>query len=332
MLLPLGAQAGSVTSRSMTLGSSAALAVTTHTIAFTAASTGNIGSIQFLYCTTAYGACITPSGLNTTTATLTAQSGATGFTIVSGTNGAPYITRSAASVAAATPVSYTLGNITNPTATNSEYWTRITTYITTNVSGGSTDDGVVAWDTTNQVVITGTMPESLVFCVGTSGTDCSNITGSAVSLGVFSPTATSTGTSLMSASTNAGFGYAITLSGTTLSSGANNIPAMGTQSVNSAGCAPSCSSTTGTSQFGSNVRVNTTPAIGADVTGAGTATGYNGYNTANAFRFFSGDKVASVAGVTKANLFTNSYIVNVGGDQAAGVYTATMTYICTATF
>jgi hypothetical protein len=42
--------------------------------------------------------------------------------------------------------------------------------------------------------------------------------------------------------------------------------------------------------------------------------------------------VASVAGVSAANLFTNSYIVNVGGDQAAGVYTATLTYICTATF
>jgi hypothetical protein len=39
-----------------------------------------------------------------------------------------------------------------------------------------------------------------------------------------------------------------------------------------------------------------------------------------------------VGAVTQANLFTNSYIVNVGGDQAAGVYTGTMTYICTATF
>jgi len=54
------------------------------------------------------------------------------------------------------------------------------------------------------------------------------------------------------------------------------------------------------------------------VTGPGTATGSGGYNTANSFRFFSGDTVAGVAGVTKSNLFTNSYIVNVGGDQAAG--------------
>jgi hypothetical protein len=136
----------------------------------------------------------------------------------------------------------------------------------------------------------------------------------------------------MDASTNDGFGYAITLTGTTLTSGSNTIAAMGTQSLNSAGCSPVCNSLTGASQFGTNVRLNSAPAVGADVSGLGTGTGFGGYNSPNAFRFFTGDTVASVGGVTKANLFTNSYIVNVGGDQAAGVYTTTMTYICTATF
>src|SRR5258708_2519222 len=130
----------------------------------------------------------------------------------------------------------------------------------------------------------------------------------------------------MSASTNAGFGYSITVIGTTLKSGANSIAAMGTQSANSAGCAPSCSSTTGVAQFGTNVRLNTVPPVGADVSGLGTAVGVGGYNTANSFRYFSGDTVASAAGVTKSNLFENSYIVNVGGDQAAGVYSSTLTY------
>jgi hypothetical protein len=176
------------------------------------------------------------------------------------------------------------------------------------------------------------MPESLVFCVGTSGTDCTNITGTAVNLGTFSPLATNTGTSVMSASTNAGSGYAIVINGTTLTSGANTISAMGTQSLNSSGCAVSCTSTIGTSQFGSNVRANTTPSVGADVTGLGSATGSGGYNTVNSFRYFTGDTVAGVGGVTKANFFTNSYLVNVGGNQAAGLYAATMTYICTATF
>ena len=332
LVAPFGAQAANVTNRSLTLGSSATGATTTHTIAFTAATTGNVGSIKFEYCTTAYAACVTPTGLVTTTASLSAQSGATGFTIVNGTNGAPYITRAAASIPATTALSYTLSGVINPSTTNTEYWTRITTYASIDTTGGVTDNGVVAWDTANQIVVSGTMPESLVFCVGTSGTDCTNITGSAVALGVFSPTATNAGTSLMSASTNAAFGYAITMTGTTLTSGVNTIPSMGTQSANSAACTPSCTSTTGTSQFGTNVRANTTPAIGANVSGPGTGAGFSGYNVNDSFRFFTGDKVASVAGVTKTNLFTNSYIVNVGGDQAAGVYTATMTYICTATF
>jgi len=330
LAMPFSVYAGNVTSRSLTLGSSAAGASTTHTFAFTVPTTGNVGSIKFEYCTTAYSACVTPTGLVTTSATLSAQSGATGFTIVNGANGAPYLTRVASSIAATTALSYTLSSVTNPTTSNAQYWARISTYGSTDTSGSSTDDGVVVLDTADQVLLTGVMPESLVFCVGTSGTDCSNITGSAVDLGVFSPVATNTGTSLMSASTNANFGYVITVLGTTLASGANTIPSMGTQALNSGACAPSCTSTTGTSQFGSNVRANT--GVGADVTGPGTATGSGGYNTANSFRFFSGDTVAGVAGVTKSNLFTNSYIVNVGGDQAAGTYTATMTYICTATF
>jgi hypothetical protein len=332
LLLPAGSHAAQVTSRSLTLGSSAASAVTTHTIAFTVPTGASVGSIKFEYCTTAYSACVTPGGLTTTSASLTAQSGATGFTIVNTANGAPYITRSAAAIGASQAVSYTLSNITNPNTTNTEYWVRITTYLATNATGSPIDDGVVVLDTAQEITVTGTMPESLVFCVGTSGTDCTNMTGTSVALGTFSPTSTNSGTSLMSASTNAGLGYAITITGTTLTSGANTIPAMGTQSLNSAACAVSCTSTTGTSQFGSNVRANTVPAVGANVTGAGTAAGAGGYNTANAFRFFTGDTVAAVAGVSKSNLFTNSYIVNVGGDQAAGVYTATMTYICTATF
>lgn len=329
---PVGAQAAQVTNRSLTLGSSGPSVVTTHTIAFTIPTSGNVGSIKFEYCDTAYAACVTPAGLSTTSATLSAQSGATGFALVATANGAPYLSRAAVAVTGPQAVSYTLSSVTNASSPNMQYWLRITTYASTDTTGGTTDTGVVTYNTANQVTVSGTMPESLVFCVGTSGTNCTNITGTTVSLGVFSPTATNTGTSVMSASTNASFGYAITLTGTTMTSGANTIAAMGTQAANSTGCAVSCTSTTGTAQFGTNVRANTAPAVGANVSGSGTATGVGGYNTADSFRFFSGDTVASVAGVSQANLFTNSYIVNVGGDQAAGVYAATMTYICTATF
>jgi hypothetical protein len=325
----MSASAAQVTSRSDLMGSSAAGATTTHQFNFTVPTTGNIGSISLTFCTTAYTACTTPAGLLTTSATLSAQAGATGFTLNNSTNGVPYLTRSSSSVTASTALTYTLSSVVNPSATNTEFYVRVATFANTDTTGGSTDTGVIAVSTSQQILVTGTMPESLVFCVGTSGTDCSNMTGSAVGLGVFSPVATSTGTSVMSASTNASFGYAITITGTTMQSGANTIPALGTQSLNSNN---SVGSATGASSFGTNVRANTTPAIGADVSGTGSAAGTGGYNAINGFRFFSGDTIASAAGPTKANLFTNSYIVNVGGDQAAGVYTSTLTYICTATF
>lgn len=336
--LPVSSEAAQITARSLTLADSGAGATTTHAFAFTLPTTGNVGSILFEYCTTASGACTKPTGLTTTSATLAAQSGtgATGFSIFNTNDGAPYITRSASSITGGVAVSYTLGAVVNPSAVNSQFWVRISTYASTDTTGGSTDTGVVAADTTQVITVTGTMPESLVFCVGTSGTDCGSMTGSAVALGTFSPTASNVGTSVMSASTNAGSGYSIVLSGTTLASGINTIPAMGTQTLNSSACSPSCTSATGTSQFGTNVRANNVSsaggAFGADVSGTGTGAGVGGYNTANAFRFFTGDSVASVAGATKANLFTNSYLVNVGGDQTAGVYTATLTYTCTATF
>jgi len=42
--------------------------------------------------------------------------------------------------------------------------------------------------------------------------------------------------------------------------------------------------------------------------------------------------VASSSMVTNSQEYTNSYVVNVDGSQPAGVYTATLTYICTAMF
>jgi hypothetical protein len=88
----------------------------------------------------------------------------------------------------------------------------------------------------------------------------------------------------------------------------------------------------GVSQFGLNLRSNATPVVGTEPTGAGTGTYTGNYGAADQYRFNSGEVVASAAAPTNANTYTSSYIVNIGGAQAAGVYTATMTYICTASF
>ncbi len=327
-ILPLAAMATEVTDRSITLGSSAPGAITTHTFGLTVPSTANVGSIEFKYCTTPLGACTTPAGLVTTVASLINQTGATGFSVVNTNNGTPYISRGSASIPATTQVTYQFSGVTNPSGVNVEYWVRVNTYASIDTTGSPIDGGVVDFVTTSDITVSGIMPESLIFCVGTSGTSCANITGSAVSLGIFSPALTNTGTSVMSASTNASFGYTIALAGSTLSSGANTITSMGQQSQNGTASA----SAVGTSQFGTNLRANSTPPVGANVSGLGTGVVVGGYNVVDNFRYFSGDTLANAGGPVNDNLFTNSYIVNVSPDQAAGVYTATMTYICTATF
>ena len=340
--------AAQITSRSLTLqagttdGGSKPGGVVNHFFSFTVPTTGNVGSIQFLYCTLAAGTCTTPTGLVTTSATMGTQSGATGFTLVNTTNGAPYITRTAASITGGTALTYQLLTITNPTTTNQTFFVRLSTFASTNATGGATDTGTVAASTATQITLTGTMPESLVFCTGgTIGTtggvpDCSTATSGAVSFNqLFSPTDTATATSQMAASTNAGSGYNVTVNGVTLTSGANTVTAMG-------------SSTTGirgTSQFGLNLRANTTatstPAVGTDVAPAANGTNYKGealtgYSTIDNFKFVTGNSIADSAnggaGGSDAQIFTTSYIVNVPGSQPAGTYTTTLTYICTPTF
>lgn len=322
---PQLASAAQLTNRSMSESNPAGGAASAHTFKFTAGSTASIGSIGFLYCTTATGSCTTPTSLLTTSATLTQQNGATGFSMVNGTNGSPYIDQSPAVVInAGTVLTYTLSNITNPTPNNTEYYVRITTYTGSDGATGATDTGVVAVSTSTPLSFTGTTPESLIFCVGTSITsDCTSISGSSVDFGVFSPLATSTGNSVMQSSTNAANGYNIVVNGTTLASGANQIPFIATTAA----------SQTGQSQFGMNLRSNTAPiSFGADPSGPGSGSYATGYNTVNQYKLQTGDTVATAAGPTDVNTFTSSYVVNINAAQAAGVYTTTLTYVCTANF
>lgn len=343
------ANAAQITLRSLTLvagasdGGSKPGGVVNHLFNFTVpGGAATIGSIQFQYCTTASGTCTLPTGVVTTAATLNSQSGATGFTMVNTTNGAPYLTRSAVAIGASTAVSYQLNTITNPTTTNQAFFVRLATFTSANATTGSTDTGTVAASTATQIILTGTMPESLIFCTGativtTAGIpDCTTATAGTIAFNqLFSPTDTATATSQMAASTNAASGYSITVNGPTLTSGANTIAAM----------AAATTGVRGTSQFGLNLKLNTvatsTVAVGSEVTAAANGTSLRGqaaagYNTVDTFKFVSGDSIANSAnggaGPTNAQIYTSAYVVNVAGNQASGTYVATLTYICTATF
>ena len=349
-LLPFGTvSATQIPTRSLTLqagtsdGGSKPGGVVKHLFAFTLPSGSTVGSLKFDYCTLASGVCTMPVGLVTTAATLASQNAATGFTMVNTTNGSPYLTRPTA-VIAGNPlaVSYQLANVTNPTTPNQSFYVRISSYATTDATLSSTDSGTVSASTAVQIVLSGTMPESLVFCTGaTIGTtvgvpDCSKASIGVIGFGqLFSPTDTSTATSQMVASTNAGAGYAITVNGPTLTSGSNTIAPMSSMITGAHGV----------SQFGINLKLNTvvtsTTPVGSEIAIASNGTNYRGqavtgYSTVDAFKFVSGDAVADSAnggaGGSDAQILTASYIVNVPGSQPAGTYTTTLTYICTPTF
>ncbi|HSE61428.1 MAG TPA: hypothetical protein VLA88_04000 [Candidatus Saccharimonadales bacterium] len=348
VFMPDPAAAAQITNRSLTLqagatdGGSKPGGVVNHFFQFTVPGGSTVGSIKFEYCTTAAGTCTVPTGLVTTSATLNSETGITGFTINNSTNGAPYLARTPAAVGTNVAATFRLNTITNPTTANQTFIVRISTYATNNTTGGVTDSGNVAASTATQIIIDGTMPESLVFCTGatvglTAGVpDCATATAGNISFNqLFSPTDTATTSSQMAASTNAGAGYSITVNGPTMTSGSNTITGMGTAGVG----------VRGTSQFGLNLKLNTTAtstvAIGAEVAPAANGTNYRGqattgYNTADTFKFTTGDVVADSAfggaGGSDAQIFTVSYIVNVPGSQPAGTYTSTLTYICTPTF
>ncbi len=307
-----------------------------------------LGSIKFEYCTTAADTgslvCVKPTGLSTAGATLGTVSGvATGFTLNNGVDGSPYIAKASAATAAAGAQTVQLLGVINPSAVNETFFVRITTYASLNATGPILHSGTVAASTARQIVVSGTMPESLVFCTGetitlTSGVpDCATaVDGTILFDRLFSPVDTATARSQMSASTNAGTGYVITANGPDLASGLNEITSMpGT-------AAPAL----GVSQFGLNLKENTLTDVDANPLGEEVSVPSNGtnfrgeaatgYDTIDQFRFVSGEPIADSSngslGATDAQIFTISYIVNVPGSQAAGTYTTTMTYICTPTF
>ena len=343
--------AAQITNRKLTLeagatdGGSKPGGIVKHKFDFTVAG-GSVGSIKFQYCTTAAPVtngldCTVPTGLDTTTAVLGNESGATGFTgIDKTTNGTVIISRAAASAVSGGALSYRLDTVKNPTI-ETTFFVRISTHTSLNATDATpVDSGTVTAATAEQIILDGTMPESLVFCAGASipvnaggVPDCGQATSGVISFNqLFSPTDTATAKSEMAASTNAGTGYVITVNGPTLTSGANTITPIGATGPG----------IRGVSQFGLNLRANTTatstPAIGSEIAVPSNGSNYRAqptadYGTIDNFKFVSGDAVGNSSSVgSDAQIFTASYMVNVPGSQPAGTYTTILTYICTPTF
>ncbi len=331
LFLPQSAlAAGQLTSRKLDLSTSAGNTSATWTFTFSVTEATALNGITFQVCDAASGTCNIPgswTNAGSSFSSLTYNGSSQGSWALDNAAGYLRIKNNASVTSVTSPVVVTFNTVTNPNTTNATFFVRILTYSGDDYTS-QVDNGVVAASTSQVISLTGTMDESLVFCTGTSitGTNCGTISGSSVGFGTFSSTSTKSGTSVMAASTNGIGGYSITVNGGTLTcsgcAGTPTIAALSSQTASSIGAA----------QFGLNLRDNATPNVGVDPSGSGSGSYSGNYGTADQYRFVSGDSVASAAGATNANAFTVSYIVNVPGSQAAGAYSAAMTYICTATF
>jgi hypothetical protein len=330
------ARAAQLTSRKLTLSTSqpSATAVT-FTFSFVVPTTATIvKSVNIDICTTAIGTCTpagtgVPSGLTTTAATANPQpvnlGDASGWTSTFTTNGRLRIAKSGNATTPTGTSSLAVANITNPSATNTTFYARITTYSdaawTTAI-----DSGTVAASTAQQIQATATVEETLTFCVYEGGTCASQTGDNIVDLGILTTANPKSGTSKFEVATNASQGYVVTYNGATLTSGSFTIDGFGVGGA---------TSSAGTEQFGINLRSNTTPSVGADVAGSAPIGTYTApYGTANTFAFnpSTTTQIAQASGPVNTSTYTVSYVANIASLTETGTYTTTLTYVCTATY
>ncbi len=295
-------------------------------VSITTATAGLLGSISIQFCSNDAiigDPCTAPAGFDASSAELSTQTGVTGFAINAASTVNEIILSRSSVFTPVTQASYLFTGIQNPSSSGS-YYARVQTYASNDASGTASDYGAMAFAILNSIGLSTTVPPYLIFCTGVTipGLNCANATGDYIDFGELTNTHTATGTSQMLAATNANNGYAVTVYGTTMTSGNNVINALSNNDV----------SRPGIGQFGFNLRANSTPPSGTDPIGPGTGQPTAGYDQQNSYRFNSGDTVLSNSGPENYREYTASYLVNVSGGQAPGIYVTTLTYIALATF
>lgn len=313
-------------SRSIVLGDSNPGSTTTYKAGFIITTPGALGSILVEFCdnTPLFGvACNAPAGFDISSATLVSESGETGFNIDAATTANSLLLSRSPAVTVGGPVEYVLGNVTNASASGTQY-ARISTYATSDASGPRSDEGGLAYSLNDPLFVNAEVPPHLTMCVAVfiTGVDCNTIDGDYVNMGDFAVTRASTGQTQIVLSTNADNGYAITVAGNTMTSGSNILPALASPTV----------SIPGNSQFGINLRANSSPAAGQEPGGPGFGSPTSDYNQPNRFTYRNGDIIAGHDSVEDRRKYTVTYLVNISRNQSPGIYSSTFTYIGTGSF
>lgn len=146
-----------------------------------------------------------------------------------------------------------------------------------------------------------------------------------INFGSFSASDAATATATFSVSNYTSYGYVAHVVGEPPSNGSHTLPAMGTSGP----------SQTGIEQFGINLVANTEPeSVGANPDNGqfGYGSVSTNYNTANQYRFVSGEAIASAPKSSGVTTYTISYLANVSGLTPGGQYTGKQTIIVTGTY
>ncbi len=302
-------------------------ATTDYTVSFRYVTPAAIGSVDMLFCENPipYEPCVTPAGLSVAGATLSSQTGETGYTIGAKSTNHIVLTRAPSMTVSGGLSSYTLSGVVNPTDTAQAFSIRLRTHTSTDASGTQVDFGSVRGQVTTGIRLETQVPPMLIFCLAEQVEENCTGTNSVyyTDMGDLTPTTTLTARSQMAVGTNATGGFAITAYGTPPSAGTSVIDASTTPTE----------SRKGTNQFGINLVANTSPGIGSDPEGTwANALASPGYDTPNKYKYVSGDVIAYSADVSLMKKFTVSYIINSKPDLRAGVYTTTISYIASGRF
>lgn len=327
---------------------------TTHTFQFNVASTTALQAIRFEYCTTAIGACTTPTGVNhlTNDPTISVQTingGAWGAAWAEGTHTAAQInltnTGTGALTAGHTAV-FSFTGIQNPTSAGT-FFVRITSY--SDAFSTVVDQGNVAQSITEGITITSLVVETLGFSTTADdagdpaeGASCDPLTGSGaltlgdVTEGTLSISQAYDEFSAFRLYTNSANGVVVQYEGSTLTKGSDNIDAIG---------GTAAASLVGSEQFGLAIDPDGgifteddegfggagQLALGAQYNdGDGTIT--SGGTASFAFVADTKTTIATASSFVDCDTAAVRYIGNISPLTPAGTYTTTIVYFAVPTY
>ena len=363
-LLPAIASAAQITSRSMTMSTSAISTAATYTLSFTPVSSAQELIVDF--CSNDPLVSDTCSFAATTVPTISSPTSNLG-TASSVGSGSPVHTIKVTGLTMTGGSSYNItfsAGITNPT-TPVSFYARILTYGTGNASGytpanttGGTpttgtyiDYGGLALSTTNNISVTSKVFETLSFCVfqGSCGTAAALILGDPTTGALSFSNTYANSNAQYTIATNAGSGVNITMTGTTLcrSVGSNCLTGASAYTISAIG-GTAAGPTVGSEQFG----------MCADVTGSGVLTvastyvdsvnnchglstgiyagsstfGFNDASGSNGTNNAAGSQVIYSAGAVPSYTGTLAFLGDISATTEAGIYTTSLNLVATGTF